>query len=185
MPYKDPEINRLCKREWYLSNKKALYQRNLEWRARNPEKYKECLRTWVEKNPERSRALKLKWYQKNKELVRARGRIRDAIRRATPAGRLRLAFAQSLRKALKDKKDGRRWESFVDYSLSELMAHLEAKFDSNMTWENYGSYWWVDHIKPMALFNFEILEEFKECWTLNNLQPLEKIANIKKGNKYP
>ncbi len=27
-------------------------------------------------------------------------------------------------------------------------------------------------------------QEFKECWALSNLQPLEAIANIKKGNKY-
>ena len=27
-------------------------------------------------------------------------------------------------------------------------------------------------------------EEFKKCWALENLQPMEKIANIKKGNKY-
>ena len=54
-----------------------------------------------------------------------------------------------------------------------------------MTWDNYGSYWWIDHIKPRSLFKYEKPEdkEFKECWALKNLQPMEKIANIKKGNK--
>ena len=44
----------------------------------------------------------------------------------------------------------------------------------------------LDHIKPIILFNFNSPEdkEFQECWALNNLRPLEKMANIKKGNKY-
>jgi len=55
-----------------------------------------------------------------------------------------------------------------------------------MNWNNYGSYWHVDHIKPVALFNFNAPDdkEFKECWSLENLRPLEKIENIKKGKKY-
>ena len=45
---------------------------------------------------------------------------------------------------------------------------------------------WIDHIKPRSLFKYKKPEnkEFKECWALNNLQPLEKIANIKKFNHY-
>lgn len=55
-----------------------------------------------------------------------------------------------------------------------------------MNWDNYGSYWHIDHIKPISLFKYETAEdpEFKKCWALDNLQPLEKIANLKKGNKF-
>jgi 5-methylcytosine-specific restriction endonuclease McrA len=61
-----------------------------------------------------------------------------------------------------------------------------------MTWDNHGKYekgkkkWQIDHIKPKSLFNFETPEdpEFKECWALENLQPLEAMENIKKGNKF-
>ena len=47
-------------------------------------------------------------------------------------------------------------------------------------------YRWVFHIKPKSLFNYTYPEdqEFKDCWALNNLQPMEKIANIKKSNHY-
>ena len=55
-----------------------------------------------------------------------------------------------------------------------------------MNWKNYGSYWHIDHIKPKTLFNYSSPEdkEFIKCWSLSNLQPLEKITNIKKGNRY-
>lgn len=61
----------------------------------------------------------------------------------------------------------------------------EKQFDSNMNWSNYGKYWHIDHIYPQSLLPYTSMtdENFKKCWALDNLQPLEKIANIKKGNK--
>ena len=89
-------------------------------------------------------------------------------------------------KVKKAKKAGRKWETLVGYSLEDLIKHLEKQFDSKMNWENYGSYWSIDHIKPRSLFHYIYPEDpqFKECWALNNLQPLEKIENIIKSNRY-
>lgn len=54
-----------------------------------------------------------------------------------------------------------------------------------MNWDNWGAYWHIDHIYPVSLLPYSSMEEdnFKRCWALDNLRPLEKIANIKKGNK--
>jgi hypothetical protein len=60
-----------------------------------------------------------------------------------------------------------------------------------MNWENYGGLasnkevitWWIDHIIPVSSFDFVKPEQIKECWSLKNLKPLEKIENIKKGKK--
>jgi len=45
--------------------------------------------------------------------------------------------------------------------------------------------WQIDHIIPKSKRTFESLdcENFKKLWALENLRPLETIANIKKGNK--
>ncbi len=77
-------------------------------------------------------------------------------------------------------------KDIVGYTIEELVSHLESKFDDKMTLENYGSYWVIDHIKPKSLFKYKSAEdeEFKKCWNLENLQPLEKMANVMKGNKY-
>ena len=55
-----------------------------------------------------------------------------------------------------------------------------------MSWENYGSYWHIDHIKPDSRFIYESVEdiEFKKCWALSNLQPLKAEDNLKKSNKW-
>ncbi|MEK7173272.1 MAG: hypothetical protein AAB723_03815 [Patescibacteria group bacterium] len=88
--------------------------------------------------------------------------------------------------SLKDKKAGKKWESLVGYTLKDLMGHLEKQFDDKILWDSYGSYWAVDHIRPKTLFNYTSPNdlEFKQCWALENLQPLEKMQNIKKGNRY-
>jgi hypothetical protein len=75
-------------------------------------------------------------------------------------------------------------EELVGYTLEQLMMHLESKFDSKMTWENYGSYWHVDHIVGVANFNYNSYEDeaFKKCWSLANLQPLYGPDNMAKGD---
>jgi 5-methylcytosine-specific restriction endonuclease McrA len=53
-----------------------------------------------------------------------------------------------------------------------------------MSWENYGKFTWhIDHIIPVAVFNFSSFKDldFKRCWALSNLQPLEAKKNHSKG----
>lgn len=48
----------------------------------------------------------------------------------------------------------------------------------------YGSYWHVDHIRPMSWFDTTNFNEFTLCWSLDNLQPLEAVKNRMKSNRY-
>ena len=77
------------------------------------------------------------------------------------------------------------WEELVDFTLEELLEHLENQFDEGMIWENHGD-WHIDHIRPISSFNFQSPEdpEFKECWCLENLQPLWAEDNLRKKDKY-
>lgn len=110
-------------------------------------------------------------------------------RKKEPKFRLDQSISGLINSSLKrygGKKMRRSWEDLVDFKLEELVRHLEKQFNETMSWDNYGSYWWVDHIKPISLFRYKSAEEleFRECWSLLNLQPLEKIANIRKSNSY-
>lgn len=104
-----------------------------------------------------------------------------------PKLRLDTNMGIAICEALCGRKAWRTWGSLTGYGLPDLMSHLELQFDQFMTWENYGSYWHVDHIIPRSFFKYETAEdpEFKKCWALSNLQPMEAIANIKKGNRIP
>jgi len=70
----------------------------------------------------------------------------------------------------------------IGYNTKEIKEHLEKQFDENMSWNNYGSYWQIDHIIPQSLYDFSNDLETKKCWNINNLRPLEKKENNKKSN---
>ena len=106
--------------------------------------------------------------------------------RKIPKNKIDGSISGNIWHSLKEKKNGRHWEDLVGYTLQDLMKHLENLFDENMNWENYGSYWEIDHKTPKSWFRYEIAEdlEFKKCWALENLQPLEISLNRSKKNYY-
>lgn len=73
----------------------------------------------------------------------------------------------------------------LPYTPEQLVEHLEKQFDDKMTWDNYGTYWHVDHIYPQSKLPFDSLDHinFLTCWALTNLRPLEASANMSKGAK--
>ena len=132
-----------------------------KWKEKNPDYYKKYMRKYMKK------------YMKERRTSDFRFKLNSTL-------------GKNICKALQGIKAGRKWESLVGYTLNDLIQQLENLFDDKMSWKNYGSYWHIDHIKPKSLFKYKQPEdpEFKECWALNNLQPLERIANIRKNNKY-
>lgn len=70
----------------------------------------------------------------------------------------------------------------LNCSIDEFKKHLEIQFDSNMTWENYGIYWEIDHIIPLCKYEYNI-ENLKILWNFNNLKPLKKVLNRKRKRK--
>lgn len=64
-----------------------------------------------------------------------------------------------------------------------LKKWLEYRFDCNMNWSNYGSYWHIDHILPINQFNFRNHNEKNICFYWTNLQPLHSKDNQSKSDK--
>ena len=118
---------------------------------------------------------------------RKRRRISDAIlRKENPMIRIRLNISRAINQSLRKGK-GTAWQNAVGYTLDQLKQRLENLFHPGMTWENYGKYGWhIDHIRPVASFLFESVEcaAFKQCWAIENLQPLWWDENLKKGANY-
>jgi hypothetical protein len=75
-------------------------------------------------------------------------------------------------------------EDILGCSIKEYIVYLESKFDQNMNWGNYGTYWEIDHIQPVSTFDLTKNNEIKICFNYQNTQPLPVDENRKKGNKY-
>lgn len=183
--------------EWAKHNKEKICANTARWRERNPERvleyarkylteHPDYVRLWTKNNPEKSREKTRRWILNNPERVKELRRNHDAKRRAMVSVRLAESMSGHINYSIRrGSKRKRKWESLVGYDIVILKSHLEKLFKGGMTWENYGPYWHIDHIIPVSAFNFETPEniDFKRCWALENLQPLEAVENFKKGNK--
>ena len=162
MAYKDPNY----KKKYYQRNKEREKKRQQENYQENKEKYKKYMK---------------QYYQTHKEQYLEYNRKRNQ----SPQHKLSSNISRVIRRSLKTGKYNKHWESYVNFSLKNLTHHLEKQFTSKMNWDNYGSYWWIDHITPISAFNFDSYNhiDFKRCFALSNLRPLEKSKNQSKGNK--
>jgi hypothetical protein len=159
-------------KKWYEKNREKRLNYFSNWAKENRDKLNEYHKEWREKNIDKHRETK-RTYQKEK-------------RHTDPIYKLISNFRTAIYIVLKENNLDKYTNYFnmVGYTTEQLKTHLEVQFKEGMTWENYGE-WHVDHIKPISSFTFETCEdeEFKICWSLDNLQPMWGIENIKKGNR--
>lgn len=183
--------------KWKAENADKHHEINSKYRLNNPKKIKESGKKWYAGNRDERRKTIHKWYVENTEKVikkNAEWKLNNperakimrkksgAKRRSTPRGKLHGNISSAIGFSLRGNKRGRKWESLVGFTLDELLIHLEKKFKAEMNWSNYGSYWEIDHKIPVVAFNFSNSEDidFKKCWCLKNLQPLEVSINRSK-----
>lgn len=160
-------------KRYYEKNKDGLSEYHKEWRQGKEVE----LKTYTQQ-----------WNKDNKEHVNKYKRDYERKRRAEdPKYRLGIRTRTAVWQLLKERNINKTNKTFtlLGYTIEELMTHLEKQFTSGMTWDNYGE-WHVDHKKPMTLFDFTSTDDegFKECWCLDNLQPLWEKDNLSKGTRY-
>lgn len=111
----------------------------------------------------------------------------ESWKKTSKKNRLHQTISTRMRQSLNGCKYNRKWESLVNYTLEGLKQHLELQFQEGMDWSNHGLYGWhIDHVRPIDSFDIESYDDddFKECWSLSNLQPLWWQDNLRKSNNY-
>ena len=146
--------------------------------------------TYRQNNKDKLNKTVLTWYHNNKTLINKRRRAycnerEKHLKKINPCFKLRKNCSRLINHALKGSKNGQSILKYLPYSIKELKIYLEKLFDNKMSWENYGNYWHIDHIYPQSLLPYTSMEDdnFKKCWALDNLRPLEAVENMKKSNK--
>jgi len=164
-------------REYSLQNfdriKIRMREYGIKYRERNVEKIKERKKQYYES------------YYKEASKER-NARYERERRKAGRINKLNKNMSLAIWRSLKDGKNGNHWEELVRYTLAELKQHLEKQFKDGMTWDNYGKQGWeIDHEIPVSIFNIDGIKSkgFKNCWSLENLQPMWAEENASKRNK--
>jgi membrane-associated HD superfamily phosphohydrolase len=158
-----------------------------KWREKNKESVKEYVKTWYEQNKEHRKEYIKEYREKNIDKIRKIKRDYERNRKSRdPLYKLISNFRTAIYTVLKESNVDKYGHYFdiLKYTPNELINHLELQFKDDMSWDNYGI-WHVDHKLPITNFNISEMgdEEFMRCWSLDNLQPMWGIENIKKSNK--
>jgi hypothetical protein len=70
--------------------------------------------------------------------------------------------------------------TYIGCNIQYLREWFEYNFSPEMNWDNYGSYWSIDHIIPVCNFDLTIEEEKYKCWNWTNLVPVTAKYNSSK-----
>lgn len=176
-------IDQLKSRNKRMENPDYAKRARKKQRAQNKKHYIENKEQYQERNRrnrERNRIRAREKYDPVKEKARHKKRWENTNYR------LSKLMANRINQTIRDK-NYQSWTKFVDYSVDDLIKHLESKFKPGMSWDNYGKYGWhIDHIKPISHFDCESYsdEQFKECWSLENLEPKWAFDNLSKGARF-
>ncbi len=186
--YRDnPERYAATSKQWYENNTEKCIARSKRWREDSPEKVAEHQRQYRSANPERYAATRKLWYEANEVKVREYARNYAKNRyNSDPQYKLRILLRSRLRDALGRKRGkGKKVGSAVKdlgCSLDDFQLYLEAKFTLEMSFDNHGSYWQIDHIKPLSSFDLTDQKQLLVACHYTNLQPLT-VAEHKKKTK--
>ena len=176
---KNKERTKEVSKEYYSKNKEERLKYFKKYYSKNKEYKKAQMREYYLKNIEKKKEYKLKNREHFKEYKREYENKRyktDINFRVSKICRTRIL------QALKGLSKSASTMKLIGCTIDELRNHIESKFEPWMTWENQGRGGWdIEHIKACAKFNLVDPEQQRICFNWSNLQPMEHIANIKKG----
>jgi len=186
---KNKEKISIKNKEYVEINKKeiTLYRKNYFHENKERDYLKRKEYTKVNKN--KITTYQKDYYNENKKRIIENGKIYSRKYRKTPTGKLISFCRSSLSRILDIIKQNKNFSlsSNMPYTIKDLKKHLESKFDIFMTWDNYGL-WHIDHKIPIIhLIKIYKDKPQKELLnivnSLDNLQPMWAIDNLKKGAK--
>ena len=92
-----------------------------------------------------------------------------------------LSIRNRTKAALKLKSDSTL--KLLGCSIDEYYKYLEEQFDTEMSWDNYGTYWEIDHILPLYTFDLLLKENQKIAFNFKNTRPLSISKNRSRPRK--
>lgn len=181
------ECRKIEAKKWHQDNKKKSLLNKLKWHKENRQsqlvKFRKNYQRRIKENPQKEYEQRKKWNQENRDKINKNYRERYSIDINFKIGtRLRENTQRIIKKGCTKKC---KTLEMLDCSLDFMKKWIEYQFDNNMNWNNWGSYWALDHFIPIASFDLTKKEEQYKCFHWSNHQPLEKKENNRKNDNIP
>jgi hypothetical protein len=159
--------------EWRKRNSDYCELQNKQYYTINREKIIKRNHLWYEDNKDKLWVARRERYRKHREGL-LNNKEKDVL------FYLRMALRRRLNDAIKKNTKSGSAVRDLGCSILALKKHLESKFQSGMSWSNYGR-WHIDHIIPLAFFDLTDREQLLKACHYTNLRPLWANENCSKG----
>lgn len=149
--------------KYYKDNKEDILNKRKENYSKNKEKKIEYQKEYASLNREKISKYKME-YQRNR-------------RNNDPIFKLKYVVGRLIRNSLKCKGLSKNKKSIdiLGCDIQFFKNYIEEMFIDDMSWENYGKVWDIDHKIPLASATTE--EEVLRLNHYTNLQPLDSYIN--------
>ena len=196
---------KISQRKWYEKDMNNLEKYNIDGKEcpncntyknkdefyvlkRNGQMSTYCINCELEKfnwKNDNRKQTKQKWRNNNKEKVRSSSlSYHHNVRKMNTQYLINQSVRSRIHNALfSHVKKSKKTVTYLGCNIDYFKKWLEFQFSKNMSWDNYGSYWEIDHVIPCASFNLKNEDEQLKCFNWKNCQPMITIQNRSKKDK--
>jgi len=171
-------------KKYYLENKTTHNQKTKEYIEKNKEAYNKYQNQYKKDNNYKSQK---KYNQKNKDVLLQKSYPRRKQKIQNDSSyKLRIRISTDICNRLK-KHILKKKTSSIDYlgcSFNQYKDYLESLFFNEMSWENWGVVWEIDHKTPISSFDLTQEENIYKAFNYQNTQPLFKTTEIAESFGY-
>jgi len=167
---------KLKQQQFYTDNKDTLSIKNQKYRKENEVKINEQRKIYRDQDH-----IKKRTKQANRDYLPIKKEKIKLKRKTDLNFQISEVLRSKIHKMIKGKNTS--YKSLIGCENEFLMKWLAFRFDEKMNWDNFGSYWQIDHILPINSFNFSNENDKNVCFHWTNLQPLTCIENRRKTDK--
>lgn len=165
----ETETQRLRRNKEKEADPEKYHQKWADYYAKTKEKNKESKRIYMSK-PENK--------EKRNEYIRkykAEKRINDKC----------YVLYENLRKRIWNSinKKNNSSKELLGCEIEHYFNWISYTMSEEMTWDNYGSFWNIDHLIPIKNFNLENCEEAKKAFNWKNTWAMKATDNFSKNKK--
>ena len=175
---KNKEILKEKSKQYYLENKDSILERVSSHYENNKDKKLEYQKEYAQNNKEKVAEYKSEYAQNNKDKIREyKNNYQNRRRKEDHIFMLKYSISRTIRRSLKCKGLSKNKKSIeiLGCSIEFFKTYIEEMFIDNMSWDNYGTYWDIDHRIPLSTAVTE--EQVLKLNHYTNLQPLDSNIN--------
>lgn len=180
----DKNINGFVKKKLYC--KKCANEYCRQYKMKNKEKIAEYNKKYKSVHVNEIKNYNADYNKKNRNVIQERhtAYLREK-RKNDPEYKISTSLRNRVNKVIKGQKKLKTLE-MLGCSYEFLKAWFKFQFKPDMTFENHGILWHIDHIIPCKHYELSNDEEKRKCFNWTNLQPLYGSENMSKKDKiYP